>query len=32
MPGARLLPESLYQGIRPLLELPTPRAVLAAVR
>ena len=32
MPGARLLPESLYPGHPPLLELPTPRAVLAAVR
>ena len=32
MPGARLLPESLYPGHPPLLELPTPRAVLAAVQ
>ena len=32
MPRARLLPESLYPGHPPLLELPTPRAVLAAVQ
>ena len=31
MPGARLLPESLYPG-HPRRELPTPRAVLAAVQ